>query len=89
MDTKVKDIQKKLEALWKEHEANAITDDDGEYVRLKGVNLSDQGLDIQDTRTPGNQSLSPTSDTQYDNYFLRGSGNDIRLFRNRDYKRNV
>lgn len=89
MDHKNSDIQKKLEALWKKHEGNAITDDNGDYISLKNINLAEHGLDMQDTRVPGNQTLSSTSNTQYDNYFLRGTGNDMRLFRKRDYKRNV
>lgn len=90
MDKQALERQKKMEALWREHEANAITDDEGNYVRLKGVRLSDHGLDIQDPRTPGNMTLSPTSNTEHDNYFLRRyDAGDVRLFRNRNYKRNI
>ncbi len=89
MDKQNDDVQKKLEAFWKKNEANVMTDDEGDYISLKNINLADHGLDAQDFSTPGNQSLSPTTDTNYDNYFMRGTGVDRRLFRKRDYKRNV
>ncbi|WKN31525.1 hypothetical protein PZB74_21490 [Porifericola rhodea] len=87
MDNHKTETQEKLEALWRKHEKDAISDDEGTYISLQNINLSDHGLSLADTRAPGNLSLSPTSTTQNDNYFLRGfEAGNVRLFRNRTIK---
>ncbi len=84
------ETQKRLEAIWNKHEKNQVNSDEGPYISLKNINMAEHGLDLQDTRAPGNLSLSPTSTTQHDNYFLRGfEGGNLKLFRNRNVNRNI
>lgn len=90
MEDQKLETQKRLKALWSKHETNKVNTDEGPYISLKNINLAEHGLDLKDTRAPGNLSLSPTSTTQHDNYFLRGfEGGNLKLFRNRNVDRNI
>jgi hypothetical protein len=84
------ELQKRLSTVWDKHQHTAEHSDEGPYISLKNINLAEHGLDMKDTRAPGNLSLSPTSTTQHDNYFLRGfEGGNLKLFRNRNVNRNI
>lgn len=75
--------QKKLSDLWEKHKHNSVTDDEGTYVSLDNGSIADHGLSMEDTRTPGNQSLSTTKNRK-DGYFLSGGSNGgFRLFKGR------
>ena len=75
--------QKKLAKLWGEQEHNAVTDDEGTYVTLENFNIDDHNLTMEDTRVPGNQTLSTTKHRK-DGYFLSGgNGGKFRLFKGR------
>lgn len=82
-DTKYNERQRILEELWKKHEKDAVTDHEGTYVNLTNFNLQDHELTMEDTRVPGNMSLSPTKNHRA-GYFLQGSpGGRFRLFKSR------
>ena len=84
------ETQERLKTLWNKHESSKVDSEEGPYISLKNINLAEHGLDLKDTRAPGNLSLSPTSTTQHDNYFLRGfEGGNLKLFRNRNVDRNI
>ncbi len=69
--------------LWEKHKANMVKDDEGTYVNLKNFNLADHDLTMEDTRVPGNQSLSTTKNRK-EGYFLQSSpGGRFRLFKGR------
>lgn len=90
MEDQKKETQKRLETIWNKHEKDKVDSAEGPYISLKNINLAEHGLDMKDTRAPGNLSLSPTSTTQHDNYFLRGfEGGNLKLFRNRNLDRNI
>lgn len=79
-DPKDKDRQKVLEELWEKHKHNAVTDDEGTYVNLENFSIGDHGLDTEDSRVPGNLSLSGTKSNER-RYFLRSRGGRFRLFK--------
>lgn len=82
-DPKNNERQKILEKLWEKHHKDAVTDDEGTYVNLTNFNLADHGLTMEDTRVPGNMSLSSTKNHKA-GYFLQGSpGGRYRLFKSR------
>lgn len=90
MEDQKLETQKRLKALWNKHEKNQVETAEGPYISLENINLAEHGLDLEDPRAPGNLSLSPTSTTQHDNYFLRGfEGGKLKLFRNRNVDRNI
>ncbi|MFP4092564.1 MAG: hypothetical protein ACLFUB_02310 [Cyclobacteriaceae bacterium] len=89
-DKERREVQEKLSKLWDKHHKTAKMSDEGHYISLENINLSDHGLNFQDFNAPGNLSLSPTSTTRHDNYFLRGfQGGNLKLFRNRNVDRNI
>ena len=75
--------QKTLSGLWEKHKHQAVTDDEGTYVNLENFNIADHDLTMEDTRVPGNQSLSTTKNRR-EGYFLSGgTGGKFRLFKGR------
>lgn len=82
-DPRYEEKQRKLAELWEQRKADAITDDEGTYVNLTNFRLADHGLTMEDTRVPGNLSLSTTKNRKA-GYFLHGGpGGKFRLFKSR------
>ena len=76
-DAEKQEIYRKL---WEKHQHDAVTDDEGTYVNLKNFNIADHGLSMEDTRVPGNQTLS-TNTHHEGGYSLRSNGGGFRLFK--------
>lgn len=76
-DAKKQEVYQKL---WDKHQDKAVTDDEGTYVNLENFNLADHDLSMEDTRVPGNQTLSSTKN-QKRGFSLRQSGGGFRLFK--------
>ncbi len=82
-DPRYEERQKILSKLWEKHAAKSVTDADGTYVDLGNFRLADHDLTMEDTRVPGNFSLSTTKNFK-SGYFLRGyPGGKYRLFKSR------
>lgn len=82
-DPKYDEKQKVFGELWEKHKADSATDEEGTYVNLTNFRLADHGLSMEDTRVPGNLSLSTTKNRKA-GFFLRGyPGGKFRLYKSR------